>query len=213
MFRKVLVANRGAVARRIIRACDALGIASVAVYSQADAGAPYLQEAGEALLIGGPKPSESYLHIERLLKAARDTGADAVHPGYGFLAENAGFARAVEAAGVRFIGPSAHWIDAMGHKTRARALMAEHGLQAGTGSDVLANLEQFRAAAAQLGYPVLIKPAAGGGGIGMQIARDAGQLEQAITQARSLAERAFGSGELYLERLIQRPRQFVAVEV
>lgn len=206
MFSKVLVANRGAVARRVIRALDALGIASVAVYSQSDAGAPYLAEAGEALLIGGPKPADSYLHVERLLKAVHDTGADAVHPGYGFLAENAAFARAVEAAGARFIGPAPRWLEAMGHKTRARQLMARHGLPAGLGSDVLDSDAQFLAAAQVLGYPVLVKPAAGGGGIGMLIARDADELLQAVRQGRSLATRAFGSDEVYLERLLDRPR-------
>ena len=206
MFRKVLVANRGAVARRVIRALHTLGVPSVAVYSQADAGAPYLAEAGEALLIGGPKPADSYLHVERLLKAMRDTGADAVHPGYGFLAENAGFARAVEATGARFIGPAPRWLDAMGHKTRARALMAQHGLATGLGSEVLQSNDEFVAAAEALGYPVLVKPAAGGGGIGMLIAGNADELLQAIAQGRSLAARAFGVGDVYLERLLPTPR-------
>ena len=206
MFRKVLVANRGAVARRIIRALNGMGIASVAVYSQSDAGAPHLAEAGEALLIGGPKPADSYLHSERLLAALRVTGADALHPGYGFLAENAAFARAVEQQGVRFIGPSAHWLEAMGHKTRARALMAQHGLPSGLGTEVLETDAEFIAAAEALGYPVLVKPAAGGGGIGMLIARDANELTQALGQGRSLAARAFGSAEIYLERLIAQPR-------
>ena len=206
MFRKVLVANRGAVARRVIRALHTLGVPSVAVYSQADAGAPYLAEAGEALLIGGPKPADSYLHVERLLKAMRDTGADAVHPGYGFLAENAGFARAVEATGARFIGPAPRWLDAMGHKTRARALMAQHGLATGLGSEVLQSNDEFVAAAEALGYPVLVKPAAGGGGIGMLVARNADELLQVIAQGRSLAARAFGVGDVYLERLLPTPR-------
>ena len=206
MFRKVLVASRGAVARRVIRALHTLGVPSVAVYSQADAGAPYLAEAGEALLIGGPKPADSYLHVERLLKAMRDTGADAVHPGYGFLAENAGFARAVEATGARFIGPGPRWLDAMGHKTRARALMAQHGLAIGLGSEVLQSNDEFVAAAEALGYPVLVKPAAGGGGIGMLTVRNADELLQAIARGRSLAARAFGVGDVYLERLLATPR-------
>ena len=206
MFRKVLVANRGAVARRVIHALRALGVRSVAVFSEADAGAPYLAEADEALLIGGPKPADSYLHVPRILKAAADTRADAVHPGYGFLAENTGFARAVEAAGMRFIGPSARWIDAMGHKTRARALMAQHGLASGLGSEVLHDDAAFMAAAERLGYPVLVKPAAGGGGIGMLAAHTPEQLVQALAQGRSLASRAFASDELYLERLVTRPR-------
>ena len=206
MFRKVLVANRGAVARRVIHALRALGVRSVAVFSEADAGAPYLEEADEALLIGGPKPADSYLHVPRLLKAAADTRADAVHPGYGFLAESAEFARAVEAAGMRFIGPSPRWLDAMGHKTRARALMTQHGLPSGLGSEVLHDDAAFLAAAAQLGYPVLVKPAEGGGGIGMLAARSPDELLQALAQGRSLAARAFGSDELYLERLVTQPR-------
>jgi acetyl-CoA carboxylase biotin carboxylase subunit len=206
VFRTVLVANRGAVARRVIHALRVLGVRSVAVFSEADAGAPYLAEADEALLIGGPKPADSYLHVPRILKAAADTRADAVHPGYGFLAENADFARAVEAAGMRFIGPSAHWIDAMGHKTRARALMAQHGLASGLGSEVLHDDAAFLAAAERLGYPVLVKPAAGGGGIGMLAAHTPEQLLQALAQGRSLASRAFASDELYLERLVTQPR-------
>ena len=206
MFNKVLVANRGAVARRIIRALRTLGVSSVAVYSEADAGAPYLAEADEALLIGGPKPADSYLNVPRMLKAAADTRADALHPGYGFLAENADFARAVTAAGVCFIGPAARWIDAMGHKTRARTLMTAHGLPSGLGTEVLQDDDAFVSAAAQLGYPVIVKPAAGGGGIGMLTANNADELLQALVQARSLASRAFASNEIYLERLIERPR-------
>lgn len=143
---------------------------------------------------------------ERRLQALRQTGADALHPGYGFLAENAAFARAVEAAGVRFIGPHADHIDAMGHKTRARELMARHGLPAGSGTPVLADDDAFLAAAQRIGYPVLVKPAGGGGGIGMAVARDPAQLVTALRQARSIAERAFATAELYLERLIEQPR-------
>ena len=206
MFNKVLVANRGAVARRVIRALRTLGVSSVAVFSEADAGAPYLAEADEALLIGGPKPSDSYLNIPRILKAAADTHADALHPGYGFLAENADFARAVTGAGMCFIGPAARWIDAMGHKTRARTLMTAHGLPSGLGSEVLQDDAAFVRAAEQLGYPVIVKPAEGGGGIGMLTAANVDELVQALAQARSLSERAFASREIYLERLIERPR-------
>jgi acetyl-CoA carboxylase biotin carboxylase subunit len=206
MFEKVLIANRGAVARRVVRALDGLGVRSVCVYSDADAGSPYLEEAGEAYRIGGPKPVESYLNQDALLAVLERAGADAVHPGYGFLAENAEFARRVSESGAAFIGPSSEWIEAMGHKTRARRLMAEHGLPLGLGSEVLEGLEEFSREAERLGYPVVVKAAAGGGGIGMAIARDAAELGVAVKQCRSLAERAFDSSELYLEKLLTRPR-------
>ena len=206
MFRKVLVANRGAVARRIISALSQMNIASVAVYSEADAGAPYLAEADEARLIGGPKPASSYLNVARILKVLAETGADAVHPGYGFLAESADFAAAVTAAGATFIGPSPQWLTAMGHKTRARTLMAEHGLATGLGTEVLDSDDEFLAEATELGYPVMVKPASGGGGIGMLVADDPDALLAAVRQGRTLSERAFGSVDLYLERFIAQPR-------
>lgn len=206
MFEKVLIANRGAVARRVVRALDELGVSSVCVYSDADESCPYLEEAGEAYRIGGPKPVESYLNQEAILEVIAESGADAVHPGYGFLAENAEFARRVEAAGAVFIGPSPKWIEAMGHKTRARKLMAQHGLPSGPGTDVLDTLEDFSREAERLGYPVLVKAASGGGGIGMLLAQNKGELVQAVKQCRTLAERAFDSGELYLEKLLTRPR-------
>lgn len=206
MFEKVLIANRGAVARRVVRALDALGVRSVCVFSDADAGCPYLEEAGEAYPIGGLKPIDSYLNQDVILEVMSRSGCDALHPGYGFLAENAAFARRVEASGACFIGPSPSWIEAMGHKTRARRLMAEHGLPLGLGTEVLEAHEDFLREAARLGYPVLVKAAAGGGGIGMMIAADEADLTPAIGQCRALAERAFGSGELYLEKLLERPR-------
>ncbi|MEE8042482.1 MAG: biotin carboxylase N-terminal domain-containing protein, partial [Pseudomonadales bacterium] len=206
MFEKVLIANRGAVARRVVRALDELGVRSVCVYSDADENCPYLEEAGEAYRIGGPKPVESYLNQEAILDVMVKSGADAVHPGYGFLAENAEFARRVEAAGAVFIGPSPEWIDAMGHKTRARKLMAQHGLPLGLGTDVLDGMDDFSREAQRLGYPVLVKAAAGGGGIGMLLAQDKDELVAAVKQCRTLAERAFDSSELYLEKLLTRPR-------
>jgi acetyl-CoA carboxylase biotin carboxylase subunit len=206
MFEKVLIANRGAVARRVVRALDELGVRSVCVYSDADENCPYLEEAGEAYRIGGPKPVESYLNQEAILDVMAKSGADAVHPGYGFLAENAEFARRVEAAGAVFIGPSPEWIDAMGHKTRARKLMAQHGLPLGLGTDVLDGMDDFSREAQRLGYPVLVKAAAGGGGIGMMLAQDKDELVAAVKQCRTLAERAFDSSELYLEKLLTRPR-------
>ena len=206
-FSKVLVANRGAVASRVLRALGSLGVPSVAVYSDADRGAPWLAQAGEAVYLGGSPPRESYLNEGALLDVARRTGADALHPGYGFLSENAGFAEAVEKAGLRFIGPAPRWIAAMGHKTRARAFAAEQGLPVGRGSGVLApDRDAILRAAEEIGYPVLVKPAAGGGGIGMLPARDAGQLLAAVERAASMAERGFASREVYLERLVERPR-------
>jgi acetyl-CoA carboxylase, biotin carboxylase subunit len=207
IFHKVIVANRGAVAARVLRALNALGIASVAVYSDADRDAPWLARASETARIGPAPARESYLDQDALLEVARRTGADALHPGYGFLSENAGFASRVEAAGLRFIGPSPRWIDAMGHKTRARELAAREGLPVGRGSGVLpAEPEAVLAAAEAIGYPILVKPAAGGGGIGMLPARDPGQLLAAVERAASMAERGFASREVYLERLVDRPR-------
>lgn len=206
MFEKVLIANRGAVAARVLRSLRSLGVRSVAVYSEADAGAPYLDEADEIYAIGAAHPRESYLNQDVLIDVLKKSGADAVHPGYGFLAENPDFAEKVAAIGATFVGPSSRWISAMGHKTRARDLVAEHGLSVGSGSRVLGPEDDPVGEARQLGFPVLIKPAAGGGGIGMLPARDEEELVKAIKRARSMAERGFGNGEVYLERLIERPR-------
>jgi acetyl-CoA carboxylase biotin carboxylase subunit len=207
MFAAILVANRGAAAARIIRACRVLRIRSIAVYSEADAELPYLAEADEAHLIGPGPPRESYLDQDRLLRVAAERKADAIHPGYGFLSENAGFARRVAEAGGVFIGPRASLIEAMGEKTRARALMAERGLPIAAGSAVLGDdpAEAAKAAAA-IGYPVLVKPAGGGGGIGMLAATDERSLHRAIERARSAAARAFGNPAIYLERLLLQPR-------
>ncbi|MEM9681731.1 MAG: biotin carboxylase N-terminal domain-containing protein, partial [Pseudomonadota bacterium] len=203
---KVLIANRGAVAARVLRSLRALGVKSVIVYSEADAQAPYVEEADEAYAIGPAHPRESYLNQDALIDVMRQSGADAVHPGYGFLAENPDFAERVAKEGGTFIGPSPRWISAMGHKTRARDLVAEHGMTVGGGSRVLGGDDDPVAEARQLGFPVLIKPAAGGGGIGMLPARDEEELVKAIKRARSMAERGFGNAEVYLERLIERPR-------
>ncbi|MCD0504521.1 acetyl-CoA carboxylase biotin carboxylase subunit [Bordetella petrii] len=207
MFQKVIVANRGAIASRLIRALRAMGIRSVAVYSEADAGAPYLAQADEAHAIGPALARDSYLDQDAFIDLIKRTGADGLHPGYGFLAENAAFARRVNASGATFIGPSAHWIDAMGHKTRARALAEKHGLPVGKGSPILSGddalMQQY---AQEIGYPVLIKPAAGGGGIGMLVARDSVELGVMAEKARSLAMRGFSNAEIYLEQYLQRPR-------
>ncbi|MEP7262162.1 MAG: biotin carboxylase N-terminal domain-containing protein, partial [Usitatibacter sp.] len=207
IFQKVMVANRGAVAARVLRALNLLGIPSVAVYSDADADAPWLGLASETIRIGAGPAKESYLNQEAILAAAKASSADALHPGYGFLSENAAFARRVEEAGMRFIGPSPRWIDAMGHKTRARELAEAHGLPVGRGSPVLpVDKDIVLREAAKVGFPVLVKPAAGGGGIGMLPARTPEQLLAAVERAASMAERGFGSREIYLERLIDRPR-------
>src|ERR1035437_2364856 len=176
-FRKVLVANRGAVAERVIRALRELGIGSVAVYSEADATAPYLDEADEAVCIGPPPARESYLDQDRLLAVAAENGVDALHPGYGFLSENAGFAARVTDGGLTFIGPSAWLIEEMGEKTRAREIMASHGLPVAAGAGLLdGDSDNIIAAARGIGFPVMIKPAGGGGGIGMTGAGDEGTL-------------------------------------
>lgn len=207
MFKKVLVANRGAVAGRVIRALRELGITPVAVYSEADAQAPYLATVAESYCIGPAPPRQSYLNIPTLLEVMQRSGADAVHPGYGFLSENPEFARLVRALGVTFIGPDPDHIEAMGHKTRARELVAQHGMPVAPGSGILPDDSSVIAAAAEeIGYPVLVKPAAGGGGIGMIVASTPSELQDAIARSRSMAIRGFGNGEIYLERLLHRPR-------
>src|SRR5690606_22231345 len=207
MFRKVFVANRGAVAARVIRALREMDIRSALGYSEADAELPYVAQADEAVLLGPASPAESYLHIERVVAAALSVKADAVHPGYGFLSENAEFARKVREAGMVFIGPSPQWIEAMGHKTRARETMARQGMPMCPSSGLLSGslAEQVEAAQAA-GFPMLIQPAAGGGGIGMIPVDDADALPEALAKARGLAERSCGNGELYTERLFVRPR-------
>jgi acetyl-CoA carboxylase biotin carboxylase subunit len=207
MFGKVVVANRGAVAARVLRALNAMGIASVAVYSEADAGAPYLAMATETYAIGPAPARDSYLNEGTLLEVLRKSHADGLHPGYGFLSENALFAQRVIDTGARFIGPSPQWIDAMGHKTRARELAAKHGMPMSRGSDVLpSDPDAILAAAREIGFPVLVKPAGGGGGIGMLPAQDESQLLAVVERSRSMATRGFGNAEVYLERLLERPR-------
>ncbi|MEQ8993476.1 MAG: biotin carboxylase N-terminal domain-containing protein, partial [Pseudomonadales bacterium] len=206
MFHKVLIANRGAIARRVVRACRALGVRSVVVYSEADARAPYLAEADEALALPGVRAADTYLNVEALLGCVRACGADAVHPGYGFLSENAAFAEAVAAAGATFIGPSPRWLRDMGDKVRARALLAEHGFPVLPGSPALATLDDALTAARELGYPLMLKPAGGGGGIGMQVLRDEDELRRAFGRARRLAAAAFNDDAVFLESCVERPR-------
>jgi acetyl-CoA carboxylase biotin carboxylase subunit len=207
VFNKVVVANRGAVAARVLRALAEMNVRAVAVYSEADAGAPYLGLASETYSIGPAPARESYLDQDALLEVLRKSRADGLHPGYGFLSENAAFAQRVIDAGARFIGPSPRWIEAMGHKTRARALAATFGMPVSQGSDVLpAEADAILSAARSIGFPVLVKPAGGGGGIGMLGARDESQLLEVVERSRSMAARGFGNAEVYLERLLERPR-------
>jgi acetyl-CoA carboxylase biotin carboxylase subunit len=207
MFDSVLVANRGEIARRIIRTARRMGIRAIAVYSDADEGLPYVKEADEAVHLGPSAPAQSYLDGALLLAAARTTGASAVHPGYGFLAENAAFARAVNAAGRTWIGPSPDAIEQMGDKIRARNLMAAAGVPVAPGSvEPVADADAAVAEADRIGYPVMVKAAAGGGGIGMSAAHDADALRKAFETARTRAERFFGSPEILLERYLPRAR-------
>ncbi|MDQ1708762.1 MAG: acetyl-CoA carboxylase, biotin carboxylase subunit, partial [Frankiaceae bacterium] len=207
MFDTVLVANRGEIARRIIRSVQALGCKAVAVYSEADEHAPHVREADETILIGPAAPAQSYLDGSRIIEAARSSRAQAIHPGYGFLAENPDFARAVESAGLTWIGPSPDAIVAMGDKINARNLMQAAGVPVASGTpEPLADVEAAVTAAAAIGYPVMVKAAAGGGGIGMGIAADEAELRTAFETARTRAERFFGSPAILLERYLPNAR-------
>ncbi len=207
MFHKVLIANRGEIALRVQRACRELGIPTVAVHSTADTDAMHVRLADESVCIGPPPARDSYLNIPAILSAAAVTGADAVHPGYGFLSENARFAEMVEAHGMAFIGPSPAHIRMMGDKIAAKAAMASLGVPLVPGSDgAVADLDQARAVGQRVGYPVLVKAAAGGGGRGMKVAHSEDELEEAWTVARTEARTAFGDDAVYIEKYLDRPR-------
>ena len=206
-IRKVLVANRGEIATRVIRACREQGIATVAVYSEVDREALHVLMADEAYLIGPPAPAESYLAIDTLVGVAKSAGADAVHPGYGFLAENPAFAEACVAAGLTFVGPPASAIRAMGDKTSARRIAREMKVPMVPGTvDPVGSADDARRVARDVGYPVMIKAAMGGGGKGMRLVRADAELESALRMARSEATSAFGDGSVYLERYVEEPR-------
>ena len=207
-MKKLLVANRGEIACRVMGSARALGIATVAVYSEADAGAKHAVEADEARAIGPPAARASYLAADKILAAAKASGADAIHPGYGFLAENAAFARAVEEAGLVWVGPRPEAIAAMGDKERARRLAAEAGLPVVPGSARLApgDAAEAERQAAAVGYPLLVKASAGGGGIGMRRVDAPAQLAEVVGATQAMAEKAFGDGAVYLERLVTEPR-------
>ena len=213
MFGTVLVANRGEIARRVFRACQALGLRTVAVYSEADRDAPHVRDADSAVEIGGAPARESYLDAERILDAARRSGADAIHPGYGFLSESWRFAEAVRHAGIVFIGPTPAAIRTMGDKIEARRLMSAAGVSVLPGSfDPVADVAAAEAIAGEIGYPVILKAAAGGGGIGMARVGKPTDLATAFAAANRRAQAAFGTGELYVERYLERPRH-VEVQV
>ena len=207
MFEKVLIANRGEIALRVLRACKEIGIPTVAVHSTADADAMHVRLADESVCIGPPPAAESYLNIPRLLAACEITGADAIHPGYGFLSENARFAEILEEHGITFIGPTSEHIRIMGDKIEAKATATRLGIPVVPGSEgAIANEPQARKIAGQMGFPVLIKAAAGGGGRGMKVARSPEELDIALKTARAEAKAAFGDDSVYLEKYLEKPR-------
>jgi acetyl-CoA carboxylase biotin carboxylase subunit len=207
MIESLLIANRGEIARRIIRTAKRLGIRTIAVYSEADAGMPFVLEADEAVNVGPANPAQSYRNTEAILAAAKSTGAQAIHPGYGFLSENADFARTVQANGLIWVGPSAEAITAMGDKINARNLMAAAGVPVAPGTeDPAATAETAIEAATSIGYPVMVKAAAGGGGMGMAVANDEAGLRTEYEKVRAFAERMFGDGSVLIERYFPRVR-------
>src|SRR5262245_11145093 len=206
MFEKILVANRGEIAVRIIRACKELNVRSVAVYSEADANSMHVQMADEAICIGKGASAESYLRIDRIISAAEITDVDAIHPGYGFLSENAHFADVCESCNIRFIGPSSRAMNALEDKAVSRVLAKKAGVPTPPGSDGLVENEQDALATARrIGYPVMIKAVAGGGGRGMRVAHNDISLVKGYHTARNEAEKAFGNSGVYIEKLIENP--------
>jgi acetyl-CoA carboxylase biotin carboxylase subunit len=207
MIASLLVANRGEIARRVIRTAKRLGIRAIAVYSEVDAGLPHVTEADEAVLIGPANPAQSYRNADAILAAAKATGAEAIHPGYGFLSENASFASTTEANGLIWVGPGAAAITAMGDKINARNLMAAAGVPVAPGTtDPAVSIEAALDAAATIGYPVMVKAAAGGGGMGMAVAADEAALRTEHEKVRGFAERMFGDGSVLIERYFPRVR-------
>jgi acetyl-CoA carboxylase biotin carboxylase subunit len=212
MLNKVLVANRGEIALRVMRACQELEIPAVAVYSDADEEALHARHADEAVRIGPPPAGKSYLNVEALIEAAKETGAEGIHPGYGFLAENASFAAACRDAGLTFIGPSAEAIEKMGNKSAARRIATDAEVPVVPGSEESTSDDDAVETAGEIGYPVMVKAAAGGGGRGIRVAENEEELRKAVRVARQEAEKAFGDGSLYLEKLLTGPRH-VEVQV
>ena len=212
MFTKILIANRGEIAIRIIRACKEMGISTVAVYSEADKESLHVALADQAICIGGARAEDSYLNGQRILSAALYTGAQAIHPGYGFLAENAGFADLCRKYGVKFIGPSGEVISKMGDKDAARRLMKANHVPTTPGTDILQDAAQAQAAAEKIGYPVLIKASAGGGGKGIRLVERAEDMERAFQTASAEAEKAFGDGRMYMEKYLD-PVKHIEVQL
>jgi len=207
MFKKILIANRGEIALRVIRACHELGIKTVAVYSVADELSLHVRFADEAVCIGPGPSSESYLNIPRIIAAGEITNADAIHPGYGFLAEDANFSRVCQENEFTFIGPSADIIDAMGNKAQAKLTMKTAGVPVIPGSDgIVRELKDAFEIAAEIGYPVMIKASAGGGGRGLRFARNEAEIQKAFKTAQAEAQSAFGNGDLYIEKFVENPR-------
>lgn len=207
LFKRILIANRGEIARRIIRTCERLGIETVAVYSEADAGMPFVKEATTGVCVGPAQAKKSYLDIDNIIQAAKETNADAIHPGYGFLSENPAFVRRCEEEGITFIGPTANAIELMGSKLEARAQMQEAGVPVVPGSEGrLASVEEAVSLADEIGYPLMLKASAGGGGIGMQLVHNADELAKAFDSTKQRAESFFGDGDLFLEKWINEPR-------
>ncbi len=207
MFRKILIANRGEIALRVIDACKELGIATVAVYSEADRNSLHVRFADEAVCIGPPRSSESYLNIPQVISAAEITNVDAIHPGYGFLSENANFAEVCEASHITFIGPSPELLRMMGEKDQARREMATAGVPVVPGSPgIVPDEAEALAEAARIKYPIIVKASAGGGGRGMRVVRNEEELPAAFGTARNEAQQAFGTPDVYLEKFIERPR-------
>jgi acetyl/propionyl-CoA carboxylase alpha subunit len=212
MFKKVLVCNRGEIARRVIRTCKRLGIATVAIYSEADAEAPHVKDADEAVLVGPPPAKDSYLNVEAILAAIKSTGADAVHPGYGFLSEKSGFARSVAEAGVVFIGPPPDVLDAFGDKMKARHVALSAGTSPVPGTDAPIAIDtpegvaHAKEIAAGVGYPIVVKAVAGGGGIGMQVVQDEAGIERALKSCSDRGKASFADARVYLERYVSQPR-------
>lgn len=206
-FKKILVANRGEIAIRVMRACRELGIPSVAIYSSADEQALFAKYANEAYLIGPAQAAESYLNISKVIKIARDSGADAIHPGYGFLSQNPSFAYACESAGIKFIGPSSKVLELMGNKIAARKAMKEAGVPTVPGTEGrVSDFEKAAKIACDIGFPVIIKPSGGGGGIGMQVVNSESELVQALEASRTIARSTFGLADVYIEKYFPHPR-------
>jgi pyruvate carboxylase subunit A len=207
MINKILIANRGEIAIRVMRACREMGIPSVAVYSEADKEALFAEYADEAYCIGPPPATQSYLNIQKVIEVAKESGADAIHPGYGFLAENPKFARACEEEGVKFIGPSSRVLELMGDKVAARREMMKAGVPVVPGADeCVAEFGQARQIAKEIGYPVIIKPSGGGGGIGMTVVSNEGELAKALESTQAIATTTFGLCDVYIEKYLSNPR-------